>query len=224
VTEDPATPGQALFPDYPYLAGMYRTEIEGLTEAQLDRTRPEKSWGAWSIRTQVSHMAYVNYRWFLENWGETLFGKDLPRDPAVFDTGGADRTLDPARFRDVSDLLFVLSDGFALAWEILGRETRGSLRAKVLSRRIPPDRAWPSGDRPRAWTENVLLKVHPGGYWRDETDPDLFHFHLEQTFRHVLWEAYAHLRTIQAHKEAEGLDFRVPLDETVGYLSVLEWE
>ena len=38
----------------------------------------------------------------------------------------------------------------------------------------------------REWTENVTIKTHPTGFWRDETDPDLFHYDLEYTFRHVL--------------------------------------
>ena len=90
MSEDPGTPGQRLFPEYSRLAGMYRNEVEGLTENQLDRRRPEKSWGLWSVRDQVSHMAMVNYRWYLGNWGPILFGGEWPRDKSLADTGGAD--------------------------------------------------------------------------------------------------------------------------------------
>jgi hypothetical protein len=221
--EDLGAPGRSLFPEYPSLAGMYEKEVEGLTDEQLDRHRPEKGWGIWSIRDQVSHMAFVAYRWFLFYWGKTLFGEALPRDASLADPGGADRMLDPACFHTMYDLLAALRDGFDLAWEILGGETLGSLREKVQSRRVPADSPWPSGDTMRAWTENVMLKVHPNGYWRDQQDPDLFHYNLEFTFRHVLWEAYAHLRTIQMHKKAGGLDPIVTIPE-VGYLTVLKWE
>jgi len=224
MAEDLSIPGRELFSEYPFLAPMYIQEVRGLTEAQIDRRRPEKSWGRWSIREQVSHMAYVNYRWFLQNWGEALFGKNPPRDMRLADTGGADRMLDPKRFHAMSDLLLALEDGFDLAWGILGQETLGSLRQKAQSRRIPAGQRWPSGDSLREWTENVILKVHPSGYWRDERDPDLFHYDLEFTFRHVMWEAHAHLRTIQAHKAAEDLDFHIPLDEETGYLKALRWE
>lgn len=225
MTEDLSTPGRELFPGFPSLPGMYTRETEGLTEAQLDRARPEKSWGKWPIRRQVSHMACVNYRWFLGNWGPILFGKNPPRDMTLADTGGADRMLDPRRFHDLPGLLAALQDGCDLAWEILGRETLGSLRGKVYSRRFPPVvQPWPSGDSPRAWLENTMLKAHPRGVWIDPKDPALVHYDLECTFRHVLWEGHAHLRTIQAHKREEGLKIEVPLDPGVGYLRVLRWE
>ena len=171
----------------------------------------------------VSHTAFVNYRWFLDNWGTILFGEHLPRDPSLFDTGGTDRLMDPSRFHEIPDLLAAAMDGFNLAWEILEGETLGSLRMKTKSRRIPRDARWPSGDTLRNWTENVLLKVHPTGYWRDDNDPDLFHFDLEYTFRHVLWEAYAHLKTIQAHKKMFALEPQNEIPE-VGYLKILKWE
>ncbi len=223
VSEDPGTPGQRLFPEYSQLAGMYRNEVEGLTESQLDRRRPEKSWGLWSVRDQVSHMAMVNYRWFLGNWGPTLFGDEWPRDKSLADTGGADRKMDPERFHAMADLLDALEDGLSLAWEILEKETLASLREKALSCRVPRDYRWPSGDAMRDWTENISLKAHPGRYWRDEKDPDLFHYNLEYTFRHVSWEAYAHLKTIQKHKEAEGLPPAGVIPDE-GYLRLLTWE
>ena len=57
MSEDLNTPGQALFPDFARIAGMYEREVEGMSDAQYDAVRPEKSWGAWSIRQQVSHIA-----------------------------------------------------------------------------------------------------------------------------------------------------------------------
>ncbi len=223
MTEDLSTPGRLLFPEYPSLAGMYEREVRGLTQGQLDTRQPEKSWGKWSIREQVSHTAYVNYRWFLDNWGEILFGKNFPRDPSLTDTGGRDRLMNPDRFHELPDLLAAAKDGFSLGWEILERETLGSMRKKIKSRQIPKDTRWPSGDTLRDWTENVLLKVHPTGYWRDKNNPDLFHYDLEYTFRHVLWESYAHLKTIQEHKKALGLPIRNEIPE-VGYLKILNWE
>lgn len=221
--ENLSTPGRSLFPEYPKLAGMYEQEVDGLTREQLHRRRPERNWGQWSIREQVSHVAFVSYRWFLYFWGKALFGEELPRDIALADAGGADRMMNPERFHGMADLLAALRDGFDLAWEILADETLGSLREKEQTRRAPPNERWPSGDSMRDWTENVMIKVHPSGYWRDEKDPDLFHYNLEFTFRHVLWEAYAHLKTIQMHKRADGLAPRVTVPD-VGYLTILTWE
>ncbi len=223
MSEDLTTPGRAIFPEYPAVAGMFAREVEGLSDAQLDAVRPEKSWGNWSIRVQVSHTAWAHYRWYIDNLGEMLFGENLPRDESLLDTGGGDRCLDAKRFHEMPDLLAALQDGTDLVWEILGGETLGSMREKVNVRRIPGGHQWSSGDGLREWTENVTLKAHAKGFWRDETDPDLFHYDLEYVVRHTLWECYAHLRTIQAHKAEMGLPLRNEIPE-VGYLKALAWE
>ncbi|MEE9275805.1 MAG: hypothetical protein V3V62_10895 [bacterium] len=223
MSQDPATPGRTLFPEYAALPGIFAEEVAGLSEEQLGRRRPEKSWGGWSIREQVSHVAWIPYLIFLGNWSDVLFPEGPPPEAARVQTGGADRMLDPARFHAMEDLLAALGEGCAIAWEILGRETLGSLREKILSRRIPPERTWASGERVRDYIENLVMPAHPGGMWRDAEEPGVFHQTLECAFRHVLWEAYAHLKTIQAHKEAEGLPPRAPLPEG-GYIPRLVWE
>ncbi|HJP12970.1 MAG: hypothetical protein QF701_15495 [Nitrospinota bacterium] len=223
MSEDLSAPGQSLFPDYTRIAGMYEREVEGLSGEQIDTLQPEKSWGQWSIRNQVSHAASVQYRHFLGNWGEALFGGNLPRDKSLIDTGGADRILDPGRFHEMPVLLAALKDGADLVWEILAGETLGSMRARTQSRTIKADERFASGDSRMAYTENLTLKAHPGAYWRDEGDPELFHYTLEFTFRHVLWEGFAHLRTIQAHKQAMGLPAVNDLPEE-GYLKYIMWE
>ena len=222
--KDSSKPATEIFPEYALLPEMYALEVEGLIDEQLDLKQPGKSWGIWSIREQVSHMGYVNYRWFLEVWGKSLFGEELPRLKSLYDTGGADRLLDPERFHEIGDLLTAYEDGCRLALDILKNETLESLRGKTKQREVPRDYRWPSGDRYIDWLENVVLKVHPDGFWRDENRDDLFHYNLEWTFRHVLWEAYAHLKTIHAHKQAQGIEVKAALDESVGYLVALTWE
>ncbi len=222
--ENPHRPATEIFPEYALLPEMYASEVEGLSQGQLDLKQAGKSWGLWSIREQVSHMGYVNYRWFLEVWGKSLFGEDLPRPKSLYDTGGADRLLDPERFHEVDGLLSAFEDGCRLALDILKNETPESLREKTKQREAPQDYKWPSGDRYIDWLENVVLKTHPDGFWRDESRDDLFHYNLEWTFRHVLWEAYAHLKTIQMHKRSQGIGVKVALDESVGYLAALTWE
>lgn len=223
MSEDLNTPGQVLYPDFARIAGMYEVEVEGINDEQYDAVRPEKSWGAWSIRKQVSHIASVHYRHFLGNWGEALFGDNLPRDRSLIDTGGADRSLDPERFHEMPELIAALKDGTDMVWEILAGETLGSMREKRKTRVIKTDEQFPTGESRMAYTENLTLKAHPGTYWRDEADPELFHFTLEFTFRHVMWEGFAHLRTVQAHKQAMGLPLINNLPEE-GYLKILRWE
>jgi hypothetical protein len=191
MSEDLSAPGRELFPEYPGIAGMYEEEVRGLTGEQLDLHRPEKSWGLWSIREQISHTAWAHYRWFLDNWGQVLFGDKFPRENSLTDNGSADRRMNPERFHEIPDLLGALKDATALAWEILENETLGSLRGKVQTRQIEGNHQWPSGDGLMAWTMIVTMKAHPAGFRQDETDPNLFHYDLEYTFRHVLWEAYA---------------------------------
>ncbi len=222
--QNSSKPATEIFPEYTLLPGMYAREVEGLTQEQLDLKQPGKSWGQWSIREQVSHMGFVNYRWFLQVWGKSLFREELPRPSSLYDTGGADRLLDPKRFHEIDDLLTAYEDGCHLALDILKNESLESLREKTKQREIPRNYEWPSGDRYIDWIENVVLKIHPDGFSRDENKDNIFHYNLAWTFRHVLWEAFAHLKTIQAHKQAQGIEAKITLDENVGYLSALTWE
>jgi hypothetical protein len=215
--------GPGLFPEYAALPGMFAREVEGLSDAQLDRTRPKKSWGAWSVRVQVSHTAYIPYLFFLDLLAPLLYPDGrLPRDRSLTDTGGADRRLDPARFHAIADLLAALADGCALAREILARETPASLRREV-PRRVPRERRWANGERVADYWENLVLPANPDGLRRDPADPEVIHQTLGCAFRHILWEAFVHLKTIQAHKREEGLPPCVEVPE-VGYIPRLAWD
>ena len=151
--------------------------------------------------------------------GKICRGKD-----SLYDTGGADRLLDPERFHEIGDLLTAYEDGCHLALDILKNETRESLREKTKERVVPLNYEWPSGDKYIDWLQNVVLKIHPDGFQQDENKDNVFHYNLEWTFRHVLWEGFAHLKTIQAHKRAQGIEVKTALDESVGYLAALTWE
>ena len=217
-------PAAEIFSEYIRLPEMYACEVENLTGEQLDLKQPDKSWGRWSIREQISHMGYVNYRWFLQVWGESLFGENLPRPKSLYDTGGADRLLNPERFHEMNDLIAAYEDGCRLASDILSNETLESLRGKIKQREVPRNYEWPSGDRHIDWIENVVLKTHPDGFWRDKNKDNVFHYNLEWTFRHVLWEGFAHLKTIQMHKQAQKIKTKIALDDGVGYLAALTWD
>ena len=125
----------------------------------------------------------------------------------------------------IQDLIGVMRDSFALAWEVLGAETIESIRdSRNITERAPKGMMRPgTGEDVRKWRENVTLKAHRTGVWIDPEDTELFHFNLEYTFRHMLWEAYAHLKTIQMHKIEEGLEPLVQIPQA-GYITVLNWE
>ena len=221
---DRENPARVLFPEFPQVVELYGEETRGLSEEVLRRTREEKSWGLWSIQDQVSHVASLPYRWLLIRWGAILFGDALPRDEALFERFDA-RMMKDEYCPQIQELINVMRDSFALAWEVLGAETTESIRdGRHITERVPQGKIRPgTGEDVRRWRENVTLKAHRTGVWIDPEDAELFHFNLEYTFRHMLWEAYAHLKTIQMHKKEEGLEPLVEIPQE-GYLLVLKWE
>ena len=65
--------GTELFPEYATLYDLIAAEVEGLTDEQLDFESDRWEWSKWSTRQQLSHMAFLIYRWLIVRWGETLF-------------------------------------------------------------------------------------------------------------------------------------------------------
>ena len=221
--EDLSTPGLGVFPEYRNLADLFREETKGLPQELWEWKLPEKSWGAWSIKEQISHTAWIPYLFFLEFWPPVLYPDSLPRDKSLADQGGADRMLDPLRFPDVSDVLAALDDACVLCREVLSKETLATLRNKELPRKYSPDRTWANGERVIDYFLNLVLPAHERGFRKDENDPFLYYQTLECTFRHILWESNVHLITIQEFKRIKGL----PIHSTVprdGYAAMLTWE
>ena len=66
-------PGSVLFPEFATLYDLITPEVEGLSAAHLDFESDCWEWSKWGIRTQLSHMAALIYRWLAVRWGETLF-------------------------------------------------------------------------------------------------------------------------------------------------------
>ena len=55
-TGNPSNPALSLFPLFDTYEEMVATELEGLTDAQLDWTSDRWGWSEWSIRNNVSHV------------------------------------------------------------------------------------------------------------------------------------------------------------------------
>ena len=221
--ENLSTSGLDVFPEYRNLSNLFREETNGLSQELCEWKLLEKSWGAWSIKEQISHTAWIPYLFFLEFWPPVLYPDSLPRDKSLADTGGADRMLDPARFPGMSDALAALDDACALCREVLSKETLGTLREKELPRKYSPDRRWANGERVMDYFQNLVLPAHESGFRKNETDPYVYCQTLECTFRHIIWESNVHLITIQEFKRFKGLPVRsnVPRD---GYAAMLTWE
>jgi len=59
MTEDLSTPGLDVFPEYRNLADLFRKETNELPQELWEWKLPEKTWGAWSIKEQISHTAKI---------------------------------------------------------------------------------------------------------------------------------------------------------------------
>ena len=221
--EELSTAGLDVFPEYRNLADLFREETNGLPQELWEWKLPEKSWGAWSIKEQISHTAWIPYLFFLEFWPPVLYPDSLPRDKSLADQGGADRMLSPVRFPGASDVLAALDDACALCREVLSQETLATLRSKELPRKYSPDRTWANGEQVIDYFQNLVLPAHDRGFRKDDDDPLLYYQTLECSFRHILWEANVHLITIQEFKRIKGLPIHsnVPRD---GYAAMLTWE
>jgi hypothetical protein len=128
-----------------------------------------------------------------------------------------DRQLNPEVFREMKDLLAMLREGLDWVQKVLRQETPLSLQQKTLTRSFPPGLRFASTGQPVGEFWAGVAPFHPGGIWRDPKGPNTWHFTLEGTLRHLLWEVLVHLRTIQRLKMAKGLRARVEIPR-VGYL------
>jgi hypothetical protein len=208
----------ASLPDFEALEAMYRREIAGLSDAQLDWEDPAQEWSRWSIRRQVSHVALAYFFWFAKMWGKTLWPGDPPPDPVDFRKALVyDRRLDEERYWRLEDLLPKFSEALALARRAAGGRTPEERRTLTLTRTFPSDLKMGQTDLPvyRFWS--YVSTFHEDGIAQHPEDETTFTFTLEGMLRHMHWEALVHLRTIQRLKAAQGLPPSAPLSRT-GYL------
>ena len=64
----------ALFPRFgDELYFMAHEELQNLTDENLDFTSERWGWSQWSIRQNLSHMAFGPYNWFWGRWKDILF-------------------------------------------------------------------------------------------------------------------------------------------------------
>ena len=206
-------PAAALFPQFQSrLYEMIVTEVEGLTEEQLDFESERWEWSKWSIRRNLSHMASGDFRWFLLRWGEQLYPEGLP-DVGDLDSianSPHDRRLDEDKFWDVTDILAKLRQGMEVSQQILERETVGSLQSRE---------TWNTntGDWPR------FYQAHSRGVRVDPDDSTRAYMTLEASFRHRYFEHLTHLYNIQRLKRAQGLTATVELPFE-GYMALPGWD
>lgn len=212
--------GSTLFPSYPEVPGWYAREVKGLTEDQLDFDGDREEWMRWSIRRQVSHVAYAHFSWLLLRWAPMVFRPEdrLPE----FDAEAAaryDRRFDEETHGPMDRLLSRLGEAVDVVSLILGRETVAEMRRKELERVIQSGERYPTGDSILAFWEAAsrinpdIRPVRRAG----PADPHRFRINLVGMIRQLYFECLLHLHTVQRLKRAQGLAPAVDIPRE-GYL------
>jgi len=203
--------GSVLFPEYATLYDLVAREVEGLTDEQLDFSSNRWAWAEWSIRRQLSHMAFAMYMWLLVRWGDVLFpeGDHGVDDVQGLTASGFDRCLDEHRYWEVSIILPRLREAIELAEKVLAQRNVGVLRNQTLL--INASDAW-----------RLMIQAHPHGVTSADA-PDKQVMTLEATFRHLYFEELTHLFNIQRLKRAQGLPTVVEVPR-VGYWVLEAWD
>lgn len=206
------TRGIDVFPQFRQdIYDMYRQELAGLTEEQLDFTSDRWGWSEWSIRFNLSHVASGDFRWLLQRWGKNLFTEGVPEieDREGIIDSPYDRRLDETKYWEVDSIFAVMRKSMDFVCSILEGETVDSMRSKELRSSVGGQLHW--------------LEAHPNGVREDPNDPPWGYINLEATFRHRYFEYMTHLYNIQRLKKAQGLEVVVEVPY-VGYHALPSWD
>ena len=203
--------GRSLFPEYDKLYDLIAAEVHGLTDEQLDWRSDQWEWADWSIRTQVSHMASLLYRWLVIRWGETLFpdGSHGLDDVDGIANSPSDRRLDDDTYHALPVILEALKGGIALAQRVMDERDVAFLRSHTIPHQRSPQ-----------WV--LMFKAHPSGI-EPKIAVEEGTISLEATLRHMYFEEVTHLYNIQRLKRAQGLSAAVEVPR-VGYWVLDGWD
>ena len=203
------TPAARLFPQFgPELYDMLGSEVEGLTDQQLDWHSDRWEWSKWNIRHQVRHMVSFIRNWLLNRWSDQLFPQGTAHLGHLSDFP---QGLDESRFWSLTDLLEQIDTSMKLAQHVLSSETVGSMRLKEVS--VPGANAF--------W--RMAAPAHSVGFQPDPKDPELIRLTLETTFRHLYYEYTTHMYNIQRLKRAQGLSTTAQIPSE-GYWVLPDWD
>ena len=205
--------GSILFPQFESeLFDMISREVEDLSDQQLDWQSDKWEWSKWSIRRQVSHMAFFTSFWLLKRWGEQLF-PTIPSELgelAEYSLSKDGSWLDEKAYGTMPLLLEKVKHAMGLAQYVLTHETLGSLGQKELKIDNTPQWQW-------------YRKAHPGGFLKESADSSTVYMSLEATFRHMYYEVITHLYNVQRLKRAQSLTAsqEIPFE---GYWALPDWD
>ncbi len=212
IVEMPEDETVGAMPPYRRLLGWVTDEVDGLTDEQLDLDdlSPEKEWMWWSIRRQVSHIAWDSLI-FTRRRCEALLWPDgqVPdtiawEDHYMKPDAPHDRVLDESLYWKVPDLIDKLAIGVGWLERVVAEQSIETLRADVTSVRQTP-----------FW--RYAITTLPRGAGDDPDRPGYLRYTLEGSLWMVFYEMLAHIRTIQRLKMHQGLALAQELPR-VGYL------
>jgi len=214
MSEHPITdssPGSVLLPEYESLYDLIDSEVQGLSDEQLDFVSDRWEWSGWSIRRQLSHMASLIYRWLLIRWGDTLFpdGGHGVQDIQGLAQSDFDRRMDENQYWDLTVIMEQLRGGIGLARRVLAEKDVGFLKNHTYVMDLSPQ-----------W--DLMLKAHSAGF-TVSSEPNKEIMTLEASMRHIYFEEITHLYNIQRLKRAQSLPTTVDLPK-VGYWVVDGWD
>lgn len=214
IVEMPADTAVGAMPHFQLIVDWAKAETAGLTDAQLDfdSQDPNREWMWWSIRRQISHIAWVSLIFAKRRCGHLLFPDGNVPNPIVWEdhhqgkTMKYDRVLDESKFWQLDDLLDKLQLGTDWLRRTVEEHTIEQLRETKASR--PATNFWAEA-----------ITTIPRGAERDPVETNIVHYTLEGSLWMVFYENASHLRTVQRLKQAQGLRAAVELPRT-GYLRI----
>jgi hypothetical protein len=204
-------------PYYPHLLTWVKAEVHGLTDTQLDfdDTHPGREWMWWSIRRQVSHMAWDALIFSHRRCAKLLWPDGNIPAPVVWEhhhLGPAmkyDRVLDEDIFWHLPDLLNKFELGLAWLSRVVTEQSIETLREMIAS--IRGTHFW-----------RYVIQTLPHGAEMDPEREGYIRYNLEGSLWMVFYETLAHIRTIQRLKRHQNLPLAVQLPR-VGYLRLPEY-
>lgn len=217
IVEMPEEETSGAMPPFQRLVEWTRSEVVGLTDAQLDfhDRNPDREWMWWSIRRQVSHMAWSVLVFSRRRAAHLLWPDGDVPEPIVWEHHrmgpGAmvDRMLDEQAFRTVDQLLVMLQLGVSWLSRLVVETPIDVLRSEVESVRA-------------TYFWDYVVSALPRGASRDPDRPGWIRYDLEGSLWMVFYEVLAHVRSVQRLKQVQGLAPAVGLPR-VGYLRLPEY-
>jgi hypothetical protein len=217
ILEMPLDPAVGAMPSYSLVPKWLRAELDGLTPQQLDfdDRNPAREWMWWSIRRQVSHIAWDALVFTHRRCSSLLWPDGNDPQPVNWDHHHLgpkmkyDRVLDETLFWEPPDLLQMVDLGVSWLERVVGEHSIETLRATRES--VRGTEFW-----------RYVIQTLPRGAGPDPDRSGFIRYDLESSLWMVFYEMSAHVRTVQRLKLAQGVEPVVDLPR-FGYLRLPEY-